>query len=206
MSVSEAVARAAAPRESRNRGALVAAYRQGLGLVAVSVIRGAAGIRIAAEDGKERPATGEAVVARCWCRSAAEARRVANAAMAGLRRRQSKDGSPSSSDESQSRLPDDIAGALLLAEKTIATAAKRSNVSLYTDAEICAEAGVAAASVDAQIERLRQAGELRSINRSYWNYRMEASARGEKILRYADWFSKYRENLVRQLAAALRYS
>jgi hypothetical protein len=34
---------------------------------------------------------------------------------------------------------------------------------------------------------------------------MEAAARGEKAVPYADWSSKYRANLVRQLAAALRY-
>jgi hypothetical protein len=34
---------------------------------------------------------------------------------------------------------------------------------------------------------------------------MEAAARGEKAAPYADWFNKYRANLVRQLAGALRY-
>ena len=61
------------------------------------------------------------------------------------------------------------------------------------------------ARVDEEIERLQRSGDLKSVNKSYRAYRLETSARGEKTLRYAEWMDKYRENLVRQLAAALRY-
>lgn len=59
--------------------------------------------------------------------------------------------------------------------------------------------------MDEEIETLQRAGQLKSVNRSYRAHRIEASARGEKAAPYADWFNKYEANLVRQLAAALRY-
>jgi len=87
----------------------------------------------------------------------------------------------------------------------IAGAAKRLNIALSSDEEVDAEAMTVVARVDAEIERLQRSGELKSVNTSYRAYRLEASARGEKALRYAEWMDQYRENLVRQLAAALRY-
>jgi len=53
---------------------------------------------------------------------------------------------------------------------------------------------------------LRQAGELKTVNRAYRSYRIEAAACGDKALPYARWFDKYKQDLVRQLAAALRYA
>jgi hypothetical protein len=94
---------------------------------------------------------------------------------------------------------------LMRSPSPIAGAAKRLNIALSSDEEVDAEAMTVVARVDAEIERLQRSGELKSVNTSYRAYRLEASARGEKALRYAEWMDKYRENLVRQLAAALRY-
>ena len=77
---------------------------------------------------------------------------------------------------------------------------------LYTDEEIVAAAMAAIARVDEEIERLQRAGELKSVNRSYKIYRTETTARGEMALPYAQWFNEYKANLVRQLAAALRFT
>lgn len=61
-----------------------------------------------------------------------------------------------------------------------------------------------AARVDAEIERMQRAGELKSVNKSYRNYRLNASAQGERVLRYAEWIQRYKANLVREIAANLR--
>jgi len=73
-----------------------------------------------------------------------------------------------------------------------------------SDDEICNEAMLVAARVDREIERMQRAGEMKSANRSYRNYRLEASRRGERILRYAEWMDHYKANLVREIAANLR--
>jgi hypothetical protein len=195
-------------RESRRRAALVAAYREGVGLAAVAMIRSSAGIHITAagNGGDGLLAPGDAVEAQWWCRRSVDAARVAAAATARLRRGESKDGAPNPSAASLSLLPGNISAAFLLAERAIAAAAKRCNVTLYSDEETSAAAMAIIVRVDAEIERLQYAGDLKSVNRSYRIYRTEAAARGEKVLRYAEWISKYKEKLVRELAAALRYS
>jgi hypothetical protein len=76
---------------------------------------------------------------------------------------------------------------------------------LLANDEITAEALAAIGRMERELESLRDAGALKSVNRSYRIYRQDAAARGEKIVPYAIWFSKYKENLVWQLAAALRY-
>ena len=78
-------------------------------------------------------------------------------------------------------------------------------VTLYADDDISADAERIVARVNEEIETMQRTGQLRSVNQSYRAYRMEAAARGEKAASYADWFNRYRVNLVRQLAAALRY-
>ncbi len=70
--------------------------------------------------------------------------------------------------------------------------------------QINAGATLVAARVDREIERMQRAGELKAVNRSYRDYRVAATARGEKILRYAAWLDRYKANLIRDIAANLR--
>ena len=173
---------------------LVAAYREGLGLGSVTVIWSEDGVRVACDgagDGAIEPTP--AAQARWWCRRKSDAERVAAAAMARLRR---QDGSCEHEESSV---------ATVLADESIMRAAKRLGVILYSDTDIITEAMAVVARVDCGIERLRQSGELRSVNKDYRKYRIETSARGGRAMRYADWMRRYRENLVRKLAATLRY-
>jgi hypothetical protein len=73
-----------------------------------------------------------------------------------------------------------------------------------SDDRIRSDAMMVAARVDAEIERMQRAGELKSINKSYRNYRLNASAQGKRVLRYAEWMQRYKANLVREIAANLR--
>ena len=73
-----------------------------------------------------------------------------------------------------------------------------------SEGEIRSGAMRAAARVERQIERMQRAGELKAVNTSYRAYRLGASARGEKILRYAEWIDRYKANLLREIAANLR--
>jgi len=69
---------------------------------------------------------------------------------------------------------------------------------------IRADAMAVAARVDAEIARLQRAGGLKSVNASYRQYRLETSARGERVMRYADWMNRYKAGLIREIAANLR--
>jgi hypothetical protein len=191
-----------ARRQAKDRAALHAAYREGLGLAAIVATCEAAAVRIVAIAEAHAGAVvrdERAFVARFWCRRAADADRVALAATARLRRREPRDDPESSPPSVSAPAVNDLRAA-------IAGAAKRLRVALYSDDEIHAEADAVIARVEAEIENLKRAGELKSVNQSYRAYRLAASARGERAAPYADWFNKYRANLVRELAAALRYS
>jgi hypothetical protein len=61
------------------------------------------------------------------------------------------------------------------------------------------------ADIDAGLKRMKI---LRRVfnARKLQGLRIESSARGDKVLPYAEWINKYKEKLVRQLAAALRDS
>jgi hypothetical protein len=194
-------------RGARDRSALIAAYREGLGLAAVVVTCGPAGISVSAlGQGTGGAPDAAAVEVRWWCRRAADAERVASAAMRRLRRRDSRaGGAPAAPQCVSSPASGDGSDALALAAEAIAGAAKRLNIALLSNEEVAADAMTVAARVDEEIERLQRSGDLKSVNKSYRAYRLEMSARGEKTLRYAEWMDKYRGNLVRQLAAALRY-
>lgn len=189
MSGAKTFASNAARRRSPGEAALFAAYREGLGLTAVAVVYSAAAIRIVAcrHGGDVALAEGEVASARWWCRRAADAERVAAAATARLQRRESSD------------------EAMVQAGKAVAAAAQRFGVALRADEDVCVEATAIIARVDQEMAALQRSGELKAVNRAYRTYRLEASARGEQVLRYADWINKYRQNLVRELAAALRF-
>jgi hypothetical protein len=172
----------AARREAKSRAALIAAYREGLGLTGIAVVRGPAGTRIVIVGDRQQvapPHVGDADAARWWCRRAADGERVAAAATARLRRLESRDGSAGPSTVGSSPSSGDISAA-------VEQAAKRLHVILYSDEEIFADAQSIIARVEEEIETLRRAGQLKSINQSYRTYRMKATARGEKAAPYAD--------------------
>jgi hypothetical protein len=177
---------------------LVAAYREGLGLAAVAVISGSSGIHIAAQSAEDCAlAAAETVDQRWWCRRAADAERIATAAAARMRRCEAQAATESLQDESSETLAS--------ACYAIVRAAKRLNIALQTEQEMIDEAAAVIARIDGEIERMQQRGELKSVNKSYQAYRIDASARGERVVRYADWMRDYKAGLVRKLAATLRY-
>jgi hypothetical protein len=194
-------------RETRNECCgLIAAYREGLGLAAVVVTGGGAEnlrIKVAAFGEEGHGATADGAHARWWCRRAADAERVA-AAAARLLRRESKKlpiGMPAPAVASQQ--PDEYA-AISRAETAVLAAAHRLNVVLQSDQEIAEEAAQVIARLEAEMQQQQRCGGLKAVNKAYRDYRLATSARGERVLRYDEWMSQYRQNLVRQVAAALR--
>jgi hypothetical protein len=174
-------------RGARDRSALIAAYREGLGLAAVVVTCGRAGISVSAVgEGTGGIPDAAAVEVRWWCRRAADAERVAGAAMRRLRRCESRDGgAPAAPQCVSSPASGDASDALAVAAEAIAAAAKRLNIALLSNEEVAADAMAAVARVDEEIQRLQRSGELKSVNTSYRAYRLEMSARGEKTVQKA---------------------
>lgn len=164
------------------RVSLIGAYREGLELAAVLLVAGADSLRLVAagHDGEGALETPETVTARWWCRR----RSQADSIVAAIRLTQ--------------------ATSAAQAHEPIARTAKRLGVSLSSDEEIAEEAMRAITRLDAEVERQMQTGALKSVNKSYRAYRLEASGRGESVLRYADWMERYKANLVRDIAANLR--
>lgn len=158
------------------------AYRQGLGLVAVVAVAETDGVRIIAlaADGEDSQ-TLESPQVRLWCRRQTEATCIAAAAAKILRRKPNGD-----------------------ATQAMRAAAKRLGVAVQTDADVTREAMIVAERIALETRKQQQAGALKSVNQAYRAYRLEASARGERTLRYDAWMQRYRENLVRQAAAMLR--
>ena len=192
---------AAARREAKSRLALMTAYREGLGLVAIAIVEDGAGPRIAVIGAAHaQAASGPPAVAtlRWWCRRVADAERLAESAARALCR-ESKDGVARPSPEAPTCAPHDLSAA-------IEGAARRLRIALHSDDDIAMDAERIIARVEAEIESLKRAGELKSVNQSYRAYRLQASARGEKAAPYADWLNQYKANLVREIAAALRYA
>ena len=165
--------------ECRRMGA---AYREGLELTAVVAVQDASGVRIiAVAAGDDAAAADQQEQVRLWCRREAAANCVAAAATRILRRK--ADG--------------DAASAIL-------AAAKKLDIAVQSDEEIAADAMTVATRVALEMQRQQQSGKLKSLNRSYRSYRLEAIARGERALRYDAWIARYREDLVRKVAATLR--
>lgn len=194
MTTPERVSPAAARQQAKRRGSLVAAYRDGLGFTAIIVWSAPEGIRITVPGSAD---VTPAPAARWWCRHAADAASVAAAATRLFKRRQSQDGSGLTPGTA-------LSNALVRAGQAIAAAAARAGVRLYADEDIAREAAEAVARVDAEFERLQRSGDLKAVNRSYRDYRMAAALHGEKIMPYARWLDKYREDFVRKLAAGSR--
>jgi hypothetical protein len=167
--------------------ALNAAYREGLALAAVAVIDGADGlhIRTIVQDGPLAP--GDRVVARWWCRRAAEAECLVDSAARSFRRSRQK-----SSDESS------------LACESVTRTAHRLAIQVRCDADIDEEAACAVARLDQEIETQMRSGALKSVNQSYRQYRLEASSRGERVPPYAKWMDSYKVKLMREIAANMR--
>ena len=173
----------------------------------VAVIDGAAGVQIIAGEGADAPAiaTPQTVDARWWCRRAADAERVATAARRRLRRCAGCEAGSNAPITGCGNPPENIAVSVSSAIESIAHAARALNVALHSQQDIFDATTELAGRVDREIERLRQSGGLRSVNKSYQAYRIETSGRGEKVMRYQEWMQRYRESLVRKLASALRY-
>jgi hypothetical protein len=171
------------------RSRLVAAFRQGFGLAAIAVIDGPGGIRVAAaEPGAEIVCVAAEIVhCRWWCPRAFEAASIATAVAARLRSRETCD------------------GAAVSACQAVVRAARQRNVDLHSDEEILQQATSVIARIDDELERLRQSGDLRPVNKSYQSYRRDTGAKGERVVPYAQWMLGYKEELVRKLAATLRY-
>jgi hypothetical protein len=174
---------AATPRRNAGkRACLIAAYCEGLELAAVLLVAGVDSLHLLAvgHDGEAVLETSEIVTARWWCRR----RSQADGIVAAVRLTRATSAGQ--------------------AQESVARTAKRLGVSLSSDEEIAEEAMRAITRLDAEIERQMQTGALKSVNKSYRAYRLEASARGESVLRYADWMERYKANLVREIAANLR--
>jgi hypothetical protein len=168
---------------------LIAAFCEGFGLAAIAVIDGPDGVRItAAAPGAEIAcAPAETVHGRWWCPRAFEAEPIAMAAGTRLRNRE---------------VIDDMA---LIACQAVVRAAKQRHVDLHSDEEILEQATAVIARIDDELERLRKSGDLRPVNKSYQSYRCETAAKGESVMPYAQWMFGYKQELVRKLAATLRY-
>lgn len=182
------------PQAEQN--AFAAAYRNGLGLACIAVCCTSAGITISSVD--ENCAR---FAARWWCRRAADAARIAAAARAKMRRRESNADSAAPAGAS---LVDCDSQAMSFACTALADASRRLGVALFSDDDIAAHAAEIAARIDAELQKLKESGGLKSVNQAYKAYRLETSGRGERVLRYDEWMRRYRADLVRQAAAALR--
>ena len=166
--------------------AFIAAYREGLGLAAVMLVVDEDGARLvnaAADAPLER---GAAVQARWWCKSAQAEWLIESAARLARAAQQ------------------DHADAASRLRRAVISAAKRLGIVLRSDDEIAGEAAAVIARLEAEMAAQQRAGGLKSVNRGYRDYRLEASTRGEKVLRYADWMARYKANLVRDIAQNLR--
>lgn len=178
------------PAKKNARAALIAAYREGAAFAAVEVISGPAGIRLMVAQGAESTLKpDEFLAARWWCRRTAEAECLV-AAAGRVRRRNGKE----------------ICDQIGLACESVKRAAQRLEIPLRSDQDVVDEAMLVVVRLDDEIKRQQQSGKLKSVNQAYRQDRLEASERGERILRYAEWMERYKAKLVREIAVTLRRS
>ena len=175
-------------RQEKTEPALVGIYREGLAAAAVLVITGPTANRILVADhqGEAVLGPGEAIHQRWWCRRQAEAEYLAETAARSLRRAR----------EASDRT--------VLACTCILRAAERLAIPLQSDQDLREEALRVIARLDLEIEKQQRSGVLKSVNTAYRQYRLDASARGERTMRYAEWMERYKTDLLREIAANLR--
>jgi hypothetical protein len=158
-----------------------------LGLAAVTLVVNENGARLVKAAAEASPNSGAAVQGRWWCKSAQQADWLIEGVARAMRNAQWDD-----------------ADAVSRFCSGVTDAAKGLGIVLRADDEIAGEAAAVVARLEAEIAAQQRAGTLKSVNRGYRDYRLEASARGEKVLRYADWMARYKAKLVREIAQNLR--
>jgi hypothetical protein len=163
---------------------LIAAYREGMGLAPVILIAGENGAWLMCSAEEPVLEAGEVVHARWWCKSAQQAEWLVDALAPAVQKNDS---------DATSRLG-----------QAVVTAAKRLGIALRSDEEIAAEAGAVIARLEQEIAAQQRAGALKSVNRAYRDDRLAATARSEKVIRYAEWMERYKAKLVRDIAQNLR--
>jgi hypothetical protein len=166
----------------------VAAYREGLAAGAILIVRGISGVRIAVADytGEAELKPDESVVQRHWCRRASHAESIVAAARSSRRKENSAQND------------------LSLVCDSIVRAARRLGISLLSDEDLKVETAQLVLRLDAEIATQMQAGTLKSVNKAYRHYRLETSARGERVVPYVQWMDRYKAKLLREIAANLR--
>ena len=187
--------------QSDRRSRIIAAYREGSGLVGIAIICDAAGIRIdPVAPNADSFGAAKCAQARWWCRCPLDAQTVASDAATRVRRRESREKGATSSAALLAQNPP----ALTLASETVLAAARRRNIALYSDDEITEAALRVAAHIDDVMEKLKRNGGMRTINKSYRECRLASRERGKRVEPYGEWLWKYKENLVREAAKVLR--
>jgi hypothetical protein len=137
------------------------------------------------EEARDADATEQA---RWWCKSTHAVWLVA-AVEAAEKRRQNAD---------------DAAGDAADLAHAVAVSAKRLGIALISDEDMAAEANAVIARLEQEIAAQSRNGALKAVNRAYRDYRLQATARGEKVLPYAQWMARYKAKLVREIAQNLR--
>jgi hypothetical protein len=73
-------------------------------------------------------------------------------------------------------------------------------IPLESDASVRSRAEATVRLVELELERLRTAGEFRSVTRAYREYRLARAAEGKGAQSWCAWFASYKAELVRAAA------
>jgi hypothetical protein len=107
-------------------------------------------------------------------------------------------------DSSRTQLPQLAGGWLAIAApiavKAVEIVAADLGIMLETDAAIRERAEAAVRSVELELERMKWAGELRSVSRAYKEHRLARESYGRRAQSYGAWFANYKVGLVRTAA------